>query len=481
VASQFVPTFIPTSLKNLPFESAGEVSIELACALLASLSLEEIQSKIDSHFHELTLGYRTAPKRHQSLHNLLEWSYDLLPPAEQKALTELSIFPRSFVLDSAIKLLQLDDSSAIGLLTSLARKSLIVPNDGESPSSYRMLETTRAFARQKLNQTGRRKEIARRHAEHISDLFGLYDPTDLGLHRKLVTGLLDDQRAALEWALSPEGDLRIASKLTINGAPVLFGMGLETERVAQFERTLIKVLSADETFDRERIELEKMELYDMTALSGQPVSRDRRWSKILQFAQKRDDVEFRMSARYGLFLSHIQAGRVDLALVQARNMLEDAVRVRGDGYIAMAHRMSGLCNHTLGKHSEAMQSVAALIGQHSRVTNSASQSAVLNFGLFDHAIIKDVFIARALLLGTRWHTAGYAVSNSTARNERAHELASTLGHRLRILCQPRRFYKAARNRISPTRSIAGTTALLSHIVVIVTRATLTESPAPNGA
>jgi hypothetical protein len=128
-----------------------------------------------------------------------------------------------------------------------------------------------------------------------------------------------------------------------------------------------------------------------------------------------------------------------------------------------------------------MQSVAALIGQHSRVTNSASQSAVLNFGLFDHAIIKDVFIARALLLGTRWHTAGYAVSNSTARNERAHELASTLGHRLRILCQPRRFYKAARNRISPTRSIAGTTALLSHIVVIVTRATLTESPAPNGA
>jgi hypothetical protein len=320
VASQFVPTFIPTSLKNLPFESAGEVSIELACALLASLSLEEIQSKIDSHFHELTLGYRTAPKRHQSLHNLLEWSYDLLPPAEQKALTELSIFPRSFVLDSAIKLLQLDDSSAIGLLTSLARKSLIVPNDGESPSSYRMLETTRAFARQKLNQTGRRKEIARRHAEHISDLFGLYDPTDLGLHRKLVTGLLDDQRAALEWALSPEGDLRIASKLTINGAPVLFGMGLETERVAQFERTLIKVLSADETFDRERIELEKMELYDMTALSGQPVSRDRRWSKILQFAQKRDDVEFRMSARYGLFLPHIQAGRVDLALVQARNM-----------------------------------------------------------------------------------------------------------------------------------------------------------------
>jgi len=146
----------------------------------------------------LTLGYRTAPKRHQSLHNLLEWSYGLLPPAEKTALADLSIFRRSFVLDSAIKLLQLDDSSAIGLLTSLARKSLIVSNDGDSPRSYRMLETTRAFATQKLNQTGRRDEIARRHAEHITVVFGLYDPIDAGAHRKLVTGLLDDQRSALE-------------------------------------------------------------------------------------------------------------------------------------------------------------------------------------------------------------------------------------------------------------------------------------------
>ena len=185
-------TSICRQLDGLP------LAIELAGALLASLSLEEIQSKIDSHFHELTLGYRTAPKRHQSLHNLLEWSYGLLPPAEKTALADLSIFRRSFVLDSAIKLLQLDDSSAIGLLTSLARKSLIVSNDGDSPRSYRMLETTRAFATQKLNQTGRRDEIARRHAEHITVVFGLYDPIDAGAHRKLVTGLLDDQRSALE-------------------------------------------------------------------------------------------------------------------------------------------------------------------------------------------------------------------------------------------------------------------------------------------
>jgi hypothetical protein len=389
------------------------LAIELAGALLASLSLEEIQSKVDSHFHELTLGYRTAPKRHQSLHNLLEWSYGLLPPAEKKALAELSIFRRSFGLDSAIKLLQLDDSSAIGLLTSLARKSLIVSNDGDSPRSYRMLETTRAFATQKLNQTGRRDEIARRHAGHITDLFGLYDPIDAGAHRKLVTGLLDDQRSALEWALSPTGDLRIASKLTIKAAPVLFGMGLEGQRSAQIGKTLIKVLSLDETFDRE-----KMELY---TAGGQAVIDVRRGSKILQFAQKLDDVEFRMRARYGLFLSHLQGGGVDLALVQAKNMLEDAVRVRDDGYIAMAHRMSGLCNHTLGNHNEAMQSVAGLVSQHSRATNSAKRSALSNFGMFDHAIIKDVFIARALLLDGQ-------VAESVTLIESAAQRSHEVGH-----------------------------------------------------
>jgi predicted ATPase len=411
-------TSICRQLDGLP------LAIELAGALLASLSLEEIQIKIDSHFHELTLGYRTAPKRHQSLLNLLEWSYGLLPPAEKKALAELSIFRRSFVLDGAIKLLQLDDSSAIGLLTSLVRKSLIVSNDGDSPRSYRMLETTRAFATQKLNQTGRRDEIARRHAEHITGMFGLYDPIDVGAHRKLVTGVLDDQRSALEWALSPAGDLRIATKLTIKAAPVLFGMGLEAEHSAQFEKTLIKVLSADETFDREKMELEKMELYAAPPAWGGHAVRDvRRWSKILQkilqLAQKRDDVEFRMRARYGLFLSHIQSGRVDLALVQAKNMLEDAARVRDDGYIAMAHRMSGLCNHTLGDHNEAMQSVAALMGRHSRATNSKRSAPLTNFGLFDHAIIKDVFIARALLLDGQ---VAESVSTIESAAQRSHEV-----------------------------------------------------------
>jgi len=74
-----------------------------------------------------------------------------------------------------------------------------------------------------------------------------------------------------------------------------------------------------------------MELY---AAGGSDAIGVRRWSKILQFAQKLDDVEFRMRARYGLFLSHIQGGRGDLALVQAKNMLEDAVRVRDEAYIA---------------------------------------------------------------------------------------------------------------------------------------------------
>jgi hypothetical protein len=193
-----------------------------------------------------------------------------------------------------------------------------------------------ALPRTKLNQTGRRDEIARRHAEHISDLFGLYDPIDLGAHRRLLTGLLDDRGSALEWALSPAGDLRIASKLTIKAAPVLFGMGLEGQCGSQVEKAFTNVLSADEAFDRE-----KMELY---AAGGSPVIDVGRWSDILQFAQKLGNVEFRMRARYGLFLSHIQGGRVDLALVQAKNMFEDAVRVRDDGYIAMAHRMSGLCN-----------------------------------------------------------------------------------------------------------------------------------------
>jgi predicted ATPase/DNA-binding winged helix-turn-helix (wHTH) protein len=355
------------------------LAIELACALLPSLSLEQIQSKIDNHLQELPLGFRTAPSRHQSLHNLLEWSYLLLLPEEKKAFADLSVFRRSFGLDGAAKLLQLDEPSAIGLLNSLTSKSLLVSNERGSRRVYRMLETTRAFATQKLDQAGRRDEVARQHAEHIADLFGNFDPLRANAHRELMTSLLDDQRSALDWALSFTGDLRIASKLAAKAAPVLFGMGLDAESREQVDKTLVKIVKADEALD------------------------------------------ISMRARYALFLCQVYGGRMDLALTQAKNVLNDAARAGDDAYIAIGHRMCGLCEHSIGNHNEAMKSVTTL-REYNRPANATKASARLsNFSLYDFAITSDVLIARVLLLDGKVSQAMTTIQNAERR-------ASDLGH-----------------------------------------------------
>jgi predicted ATPase/class 3 adenylate cyclase/DNA-binding XRE family transcriptional regulator len=133
------------------------LAIELAAARLRSMSLAELAGRLDQRFRLLTGGSRTALARQQTLQATVDWSYSLLTPPEQLLLGRLSVFAGSFDLAAAEAVGgfgTIDTLGVAGLLGSLVDKSLVVAEPGGAALRYRLLETIRLFAAERLAEAG---------------------------------------------------------------------------------------------------------------------------------------------------------------------------------------------------------------------------------------------------------------------------------------------------------------------------------------
>jgi predicted ATPase/DNA-binding XRE family transcriptional regulator len=146
------------------------LAIELAAARLRSLSLSELRDRLDQRFRLLTGGSRTALERQQTLRATVEWSYSLLTVAEQLLLARLSVFAESFDLDAAEAVCGftgIDVLEVVGLVGSLVDKSLVVAEPADGTLRYRLLETIRLFAAERLAAAGDDDAAAAAHRAHF--------------------------------------------------------------------------------------------------------------------------------------------------------------------------------------------------------------------------------------------------------------------------------------------------------------------------
>jgi predicted ATPase/DNA-binding winged helix-turn-helix (wHTH) protein len=196
------------------------LAIELAAARVPLLGVEQVRERLNERFRLLTAGSRLALPRHQTLRAALDWSYSLLSVAEQAVFDKLGVFAGSFSLESAQKLATddaMDEWAVLDHLGALVDKSL-VSVDGGGTARYRMLETTRAFALERLAVGGATAATMRRHGEVMLDFFeGFYrdilhgKPPAKGAKQRAAD--LDNLRGALHWASETGGDRRIAIAL----------------------------------------------------------------------------------------------------------------------------------------------------------------------------------------------------------------------------------------------------------------------------
>ena len=191
------------------------LAIELAAARLRSLSLRGLADRLDQRFRLLTGGSRTAPARQQTLEATVDWSYSLLHGAEQLLLGRLSVFAETFDLDAAEAVCGFGDIEAFdvtGLLGSLVDKSLVVAEPAGAALRYRLLETIRQFAAERLAEADgdQAAAVAAAHGAHYLRLAETAAPHLTGPGQgswlaRLDTDQANLRRAALHAASRPPG------------------------------------------------------------------------------------------------------------------------------------------------------------------------------------------------------------------------------------------------------------------------------------
>lgn len=199
------------------------LAIELAAAQIRVLSPSELAQRLDDRFRLLTGGDRSALPRHRTMRALIDWSFDLLSEDEQHLFCSLSIFAGSFSLAVATAVCNRDDElDTLDMLSSLVDKSLVQAEATESVMRYRLLESTRQYAREKLIESGEYDVVAREHARaFLSVALQLSNDWETTPDRAWLAQAqpeLENLRAALGWALSERGEVllgqRLAAELT---------------------------------------------------------------------------------------------------------------------------------------------------------------------------------------------------------------------------------------------------------------------------
>ncbi|GAA3224566.1 BTAD domain-containing putative transcriptional regulator [Actinocorallia longicatena] len=189
------------------------LAIELAAARLRSLTPAQIASRLDDRFRLLTTGSRTALQRHQTLRAVVDWSWELLTARERAVLRRLSAFAGGASPASAAAICSPgggdgnDGDDTVDVIASLIDKSLVIA-EGRSEVRYRLLETVRAYAREKLVEAGEEEAVLDAHGAHFLALAERTEPLLRGHDQLVEADRLAAEHvnciAALQWAIRAE-------------------------------------------------------------------------------------------------------------------------------------------------------------------------------------------------------------------------------------------------------------------------------------
>jgi predicted ATPase/class 3 adenylate cyclase len=198
------------------------LAIELAAARVRSMAVEEVNQRLDQRFRLLTGGARTSLPRQQTLRSLIDWSYDLLNHDEKALLCRVSVFSGGCTLEAAENVCvgeDVDEDAVLDLLTSLVDKSLVIAEERNGASRYRLLETVRRYAADRLLEAGEGSPWRDRHLAYMLALAEEAEPWLTGSDQQSWLDRLetehDNLRSALAWSSTGGGDGRAGLRLAV--------------------------------------------------------------------------------------------------------------------------------------------------------------------------------------------------------------------------------------------------------------------------
>jgi len=374
------------------------LALELAAARVGVFGLRDLAAHLDDRFHVLTSGRRTALPRHQTLGAVLDWSYQLLPEEERAALRRLSVFAGNFPLEAAAAVADPGSFEIVDEMANLVGKSLVAADPRGEVSQYRLLDTTRLYALEKLKSSGQFPRVARSHAEYYLAVFANAEAesesrpqaewlANYGRH-------LDNVRAALDWAFSPEGDPHIGVGLTVALVPLWEQLSLLGECRERVERALA-VLEGDEAATaRPRMQLSRALGWSLMYGVGRAREAGPAWATTLELAERLDDRRYRLSALWSLCIDQFNNGDLRAALEFARRHADLAALSDDTIDLMMADRLLATAQHYFGDQREARHHIDRALDQ---LAALALQPQIVRVR-FDMRISTHYFQARILWL-----------------------------------------------------------------------------------
>ena len=364
------------------------LAIELAAARVAALGVEGISERLDDRFRLLTTGRRTALARHQTLRATLDWSYELLSEPERIVLRRLGVFAGSFSVEAACAIVaspELPAAAAADGVASLVSRSLIVAQVAGGSARHRLLETTRAYAREHLEQAGELQIALARHASYFRDTMETAEadwpsrPTAEWLATYAHT--LDDVRAALDWAFAPGGDTAIGTALTIAAVPLWLELSLLNE---SFERVQRACETGAPVEGRLAMKLHAALAMSTLHVRGPRPEIDTLWTTLLDMAEGLDDDEYRLRAIWGQYACRNQTGSGRMGLALAQRFADIAARRPNVDDQAIADRLIGASLHYIGDQESARRHIERMLERQPRPVTYRSQT--MRF-LFDQRVL----------------------------------------------------------------------------------------------
>jgi predicted ATPase/class 3 adenylate cyclase/DNA-binding CsgD family transcriptional regulator len=219
------------------------LAIELAAARVRALSLAEIVESLHDRFRLLTGGARTAVRRQQTLRASMDWSHALLTEPERVLFRRLAAFLGGFDLPAARAVAGHDEVErfqVLDQLTLLVDKSLVVADDSRGRTRYRLLETVRQYALEKLGESGQADAVRARHRDHYTALAAPLDTpgrTDYEQRVEQAETEIDNLRAAFGWSRE-NSDVELALALASSLQPLWQARGRLREGLAWFDAAL---------------------------------------------------------------------------------------------------------------------------------------------------------------------------------------------------------------------------------------------------
>jgi predicted ATPase len=328
---------------------------------------------------------------------VVDWSYGLLGEDEQLFFRALGIFSGGFTVEAAAAV-AMDEAKtrvdAIDRLAGLVTKSLVVADVSGAKPRFRLLDTTRAYALEKLDESGERERFARRHAAYYRDLFeraeGEAAVRPAGEWLADYAREIDNVRAALDWALSPGGDLSIGVALTTAAVPLWMRLSLLQERGSRAKQAL-GALGTGGTHDQG----EAMRLHAaLGASTAEAAEMDAAFTNALTIAESLGDTEYQLRALHGLYFYQSGIGRYRAALQSAQKFHDLAKTGLDPNARLLGERMMGAAKHFLGDQISARRHLEQVLAHYAATDHGRD---VTRFQT-DVRVSARAFLARVLWL-----------------------------------------------------------------------------------